>query len=189
MNVLGIEGTAHTIGVGIVKQGKVISNVYSTYTAYEGLLPREAADHHALNFASVMNKALLNANIGIDNIDLIAVSQGPGIGAPLSFTVSIAKFLASYYKKAIVGVNHPYAHIKIAEYDTGINDAVILYTSGGNTQLLYKASNNFYEVLGETLDISVGNLFDTFARKAGIRPANAVQLLKYAENGKFIELP
>ncbi len=191
MNVLGIEGTAHTIGVGIYNDEKdeILANVIEQYVGYEGILPREAADHHSLFFPITLKKALQNARLTMKDIDVIAVSQGPGIGAPLSFTVSVAKFLSSYYKKPIVAVNHPYAHIKIAEWESKIRNAIILYTSGGNTQILWQSKDGFYEILGETLDISVGNLFDTFARKANIRPANAVELLKYAEKGKFIELP
>ncbi len=189
MRFLGIESTAHTIGIGIYDDKKgIMSNIFDTYMPEKGILPREAADHHSQYFPELMKKALDESKSSIDDIDVISVAQGPGIGAPLSFGVYIAKFLASYYRKDIVGVNHPYAHIKIAEYATKMSGAIIVYVSGANTQILYE-EKGFYTILGETLDIGIGNLLDTFARKAGIKPAHGSALAEIAKEGKFIELP
>ncbi len=196
--VLGIESTAHTLGIGIVKGKEVLVNELDTYMPEKGILPREAAEHHAVVFEPLLKAALKKAfpntsnsawlDEGMKHIDAIAVAQGPGIGAPLTLGVGLAKFLSAYYSKAIVGVNHPYAHIKIAEKGTGIKHGIIVYVSGGNTQILFK-EQGFYHILGETLDISVGNLFDTFARKAGIKPAHGSALAKAAKNGKYVKLP
>jgi glycoprotease/Kae1 family metallohydrolase len=190
MKILGIESTAHTLGIGICIKDKVIANIYDTYLPPEGILPREAAEHHCTVFPDVLNKALKTAHCKMDDIDVIAVAQGPGIGSPLSVGVTLGKFLAAYYNKPIIGVNHPYAHIKIAEMSTGIvKDAVIIYVSGGNSQILWQNRQGSYDILGETLDIGAGNLYDTFCRKVGIKPAHGGTLSKLAEQGKYIELP
>ncbi len=189
MRVLGIECTAHTLSIGIAKDGKVLSNIIDMYRGgEEGLIPRKLADHHADVFAKVLKESLDKAGLGMDDIDLIAFSQGPGIGSPLSVGISGAKFLASYHKKEIIGVNHPYAHVKISEHSCGMRSPLILYLSGGNSQILVE-KEGYYHVLGETLDIGIGNLFDTFARSLKMKEAHGSALAKLAEGGRYIELP
>ncbi len=191
MIVLGIESTAHTLSIGIVKNGKVLSNVIDMYYAgNEGLIPRKLADHHSDVFAKVLSKALSSASLSMDKIDLIAFSQGPGIGAPISVGVAGAKYLASKYKKKIIGVNHPYAHVKISEHFARAKDPLVLYVSGGNTQILAaNKKTGFYEVLGETLDIGIGNLFDSFGRSIKLKHAHGSALEKLSQGGKYVEMP
>jgi glycoprotease/Kae1 family metallohydrolase len=124
----------------------------------------------------------------IEDIDLIAFSQGPGIGAPLSVGIAGAKYLALKYNKKLVGVNHCYAHAKISEHFCKMKSPLILYLSGGNSQLLIE-EGGYYHVLGETLDIGIGNLFDNFARSIGMKHAHGSALAKLAENGRYVELP
>lgn len=189
MIILGIESTAHTLSIGIAKDSKILSNVIDTYSGgSEGLIPRKMADHHTSVFADVLSLALKKANVSLDQIDLISFSQGPGIGAPLSVGVSAAKFLALKYGKKIVGVNHGYAHVKISEFCCNMKDPLILYLSGGNSQILIR-EGDFYYILGETLDIGIGNLFDSFARAIKLGHAHGSALSKFAEGGKYIELP
>ncbi|MFH1520395.1 MAG: KEOPS complex N(6)-L-threonylcarbamoyladenine synthase Kae1 [Candidatus Micrarchaeota archaeon] len=189
MITLGIESTAHTLSIGIAKDSKILSNVIDTYSGgNEGLIPRKMADHHTNVFANVLSIALKNANIALADVDLIAFSQGPGIGAPLSVGVSAAKYLALCYDKKIVGVNHCYAHVKISEFCCKMKDPLVLYLSGGNSQILLR-EGEFYHIIGETLDIGIGNLFDSFARAIKMKNAHGSALSKLAEGGKYIELP
>lgn len=189
MIVLGIESTAHTLGIGITHNGKVLSNEMDTYKPKnEGILPRKAADHHAEVFKEVLNRSLKKAKIRISDLDLIAFAQGPGIGAPLRVGIIMAKYLAAKHKKQVIGVNHAYAHIKISEFLTGLNDPLVLYVSGGNTQILVW-KNGAYHVLGETLDIGVGNLFDNFGRVLGLEYAHGSALAELASKGEYLELP
>ncbi|VVC03286.1 tRNA N6-adenosine threonylcarbamoyltransferase [Candidatus Bilamarchaeum dharawalense] len=190
MITLGIESTAHTLSMGIAKDDKILSNIIDTYSGgNEGLIPRKMADHHTNVFADVLTKALNAAKISIDQIDLIAFSQGPGIGAPLSIGVSAAKYLALKYDKKIIGVNHGYAHVKISEFFCKVKKPLILYISGGNSQILIENRDGFYQVLGETLDIGIGNLFDSFARAIKMEHAHGSALSALAEGGKYVELP
>jgi N6-L-threonylcarbamoyladenine synthase/protein kinase Bud32 len=191
MKVLGIESTAHTLGIGIFDERKgVLSNALFRYQpSGGGILPREAADSHSQHFSSVLSQSLSDAHLSLSGIDAVAVAQGPGIGAPLSFGVSMARFLSAYLDVPIVGVNHPYAHLKIAEHLGNVKKPIIIYVSGGNTQILFEGADGFYDVLGETLDMGLGNLFDVFLREAGEKEAYGSKLEQMAKGGKYIKMP
>jgi N6-L-threonylcarbamoyladenine synthase len=190
MITLGIESTAHTLSIGIVEDGKALSNAIDMYRAgNEGLIPRKLADHHANVFQEVLKKSLADSGKKIDDVDLIAFSQGPGIGSPLSVGIAGAKYLALVNKKPLIGVNHCYAHVKISEHMCGMESPLILYLSGGNSQLLEQGKGGYYHVLGETLDVGIGNLFDSFARAIKMEHAHGSALAKLAEGGKYVPLP
>ncbi|MDD5339978.1 MAG: tRNA (adenosine(37)-N6)-threonylcarbamoyltransferase complex transferase subunit TsaD [Candidatus ainarchaeum sp.] len=188
MNVLGIECTAHTLSMGVFG-GRVRSNVIDTYSGgSEGLIPRKMADHHSAVFADVLAKSLADAKMTMKDIGLVAFSQGPGIGAPLSVGIAGAKYLALRHGKPLVGVNHCYAHVKISEHMCRLEDPLILYISGGNSQILLQR-DGYYHVLGETLDVGIGNLFDSFARAIKMEHAHGAAVAKLAEGGKYVDLP
>ncbi len=194
MRVLGIESTAHTLSMGISDGGRMLSNVIDTYSGgAEGLIPRKMADHHASVFASVLAKALASAKtnkkLALEDVGLIAFSQGPGIGSPLSVGIAGAKYLALKYDKPLIGVNHCYAHVKISEHMCGMHKPLILYLSGGNSQILAEDEKGYYHILGETLDVGIGNLFDSFARAIGMKVAHGGALAKLAEGGTYVPLP
>ncbi len=189
MKVLGIECTAHTLGVGIAEREKILANEMDTYKPPkgEGMIPRDLADHHANVFSAVLKRALKKAKLGMEDMGLIAFSQGPGIGAPLSVGCAAAKFLAAKYSKPIVGVNHCQAHLEIAREYSGLSNPLFLYISGGNSQIIVMEKKG-YHVLGETLDMGIGNLYDSFARSIGLESHGSV-LEKFSKGGKYIELP
>lgn len=189
MITLGIESTAHTLSIGIADNSRILSNVIDMYSGgNEGLIPRKLADHHANVFAKVLSKSMNDADVAMDDVDLIAFSQGPGIGSPLSVGVSGAKYLALLHDKKLIGVNHPYAHVKIGEHCCRMKNPLVLYLSGGNSQLLIEEKGH-YHVLGETLDIGIGNLFDNFARSLKLKHAHGAALAKLAEGGSYVDLP
>ncbi len=184
--VLGIESTAHTLGIGIVKNGKVVANEKSMLFEY-GIHPRKTADHHANVFSEVLDSALQKAKVKLKDIDLVAFSQGPGIGPCLRISTIAARVLAIQYDKPVVGVNHCVAHIEISKHFTGFEDPLVLYVSGGNTQVLVKEKGR-YLILGETLDIGIGNMLDNFARSVGLKNAREVE--QHAERtNEYIPLP
>ncbi len=190
MYVLGIESTAHTFGAGIVADGKVIANERDTYKPKKGgIIPREAAEHHHELAPSIIKNALAKAGIKISDIDVFAFSQGPGILACLRVGTQIARFFSSKFNKKLIGVNHCIAHIEIARGSTGFDDPVMLYVSGGNTQVLTFESGR-YRVFGETQDIGVGNLLDKFGRHMGFPfPAGPV-IEELAKKGKnYVKIP
>ena len=190
MIILGIESTAHTFGVAVVRNGKILSNVKSSYTTEKGgIIPIEAAKHHQENKKRIYSESLLASGIKEEDIDCIAISQGPGLAPCLLQGMSFAKELAKKLKKPVVPVNHCIAHLEIGRI-TGARDPVMLYASGANTQIIAYASGKF-RVFGETLDIGVGNLIDTFARYAGIGfPGGPViEKLALEKERELIKLP
>lgn len=177
--ILGIESTSHTFGVGVVEYSnnsvKFLANISSQYKPQSGgIHPRESFLHHVNNAPRVLQKALETAKINPSEIDAVAVSVGPGLGPCLRVGASLARFIASYYGKPVAPVNHAVAHIEIGKLVSGFKDPVIVYVSGGNTMILVQ-KNKKYRVIGETLDIPLGNLLDTFAREIGIAPPYVVE--------------
>lgn len=189
MIVLGIESTAHTFGIGIVKEGRVIANVKNAYmTQIGGIIPREAAKHHREIKEQIYLEALNKAEIKEKDIDAIAFSQGPGLAPCLLEGLRFAKELSEKLKKPIVPVNHCISHLEIGKI-TGAKDAVMLYVSGANTQIIAYSSGK-YRIFGETLDLGVGNFIDTFARLLGAGFPGGPVIQKLAEQSKnYIELP
>ena len=189
MITLGIEGTAHTLGIGIVTEEKVLVNIFDTLTTEKGgIHPKEAAEHHAKLLRPLLKKALQEAKVNIKDVDVIAFSQGPGLGPALRVVATAARALALRYNKPIIGVNHCIAHVEITKM-FGIRDPVGLYVSGGNTQVLALEGGR-YRVFGETLDIGIGNAIDTFAREVGLGFPGGPKIEKLAQKGeKYIELP
>ena len=189
MITLGIEGTAHTLGIGIVTEEKVLANIFDTLTTEKGgIHPKEAAEHHAKLLRPLLKKAFQEAKVNIKDVDVIAFSQGPGLGPALRVVATAARALALRYNKPIVGVNHCIAHVEITKM-FGIRDPVGLYVSGGNTQVLALEGGR-YRVFGETLDIGIGNAIDTFAREVGLGFPGGPKIEKLAQKGeKYIELP
>jgi N6-L-threonylcarbamoyladenine synthase len=187
--VLGIESTAHTFGVAVIRNRKILSNIRRSYvTEKGGIVPMEAAKHHQENKREIYFEALESSGIDEKEIDAIAVSQGPGLAPCLLEGMRFAKELSKKLRKPIISVNHCIAHLEIGRV-TGAKDPVMLYVSGANTQVIAYASGKF-RVFGETLDIGVGNFIDNFARYAGIGFPGGPAIQKLAEKGKkFIELP
>lgn len=191
---LGIEGSANKIGVGVVdEKGNVLSNVRKTYITPPGtgFLPKETANHHAKHILQVTQQALAEASITPSEVSVICYTKGPGMGAPLSIGCTVAKTLSLLWKKPLVGVNHCVGHIEMGRAVTGSENPVVLYVSGGNTQVIAYAEKR-YRIFGETIDIAVGNCLDRVARLLNIPndPAPGYNIEQKAKNGKvFLELP
>ena len=191
MITLGIEGTAHTLGVGITDEKcNVLANVIDMYRPPEGgLHPREAANHHADIVSNVISKALTDAKISLKDIDIVSFSKGPGLGPCLRVAATAARALSARLGIPIVGVNHCVAHVEIGNATTGCKDPVLLYASGGNTQIIAFA-NGKYRIFGETLDIGIGNMFDKLGRELGLGYYAGPTIEKLAREGKqLLDIP
>ncbi|MFX0071289.1 MAG: KEOPS complex N(6)-L-threonylcarbamoyladenine synthase Kae1 [Candidatus Hermodarchaeota archaeon] len=189
--VLGIESTAHTFGVGIVDfDGKVYSVINDVFVPEEGgLHPMQVREHHVSNFMTTINKALNEANVSIKDINLIAFSQSPGIGQVLKIGALVARMLSQVLKIPIVAVNHCIAHIEIGRLKCKIEDPLTLYVSGGNT-IVSAFESEHYQIFGETLDLPIGNMIDSFARDAGLAHPGGPKIEKLASGAeKYLSLP
>jgi len=187
--ILGIESTAHTFGIGIVSDGKVLCNIREMYTTESGgIIPMDSAKHHAEIADDVWNKALDEVGIDEKEISGIAFSASPGLAPCLITGMEFAKKKALELEIPIIPVNHCVAHLEIGGI-TGAKDPVLLYASGANTQIIAYAGGK-YRVFGETLDIGIGNFIDNFARSLGLGFPGGPAVQKLAEkSNNYIELP
>lgn len=144
MIALGLEGSANKLGVGIIGhpleggQARVISNLRDTYVSPpgEGFLPKDTALHHRAWVVKLIYRALKESNLTPSQIDCICYTKGPGMGAPLTSVAIVARTIAQLWDKELVGVNHCVGHIEMGREITGAENPVVLYVSGGNTQVI-----------------------------------------------------
>lgn len=191
MIALGIESTAHTFGIGIIdSKGNILANVKNMFKPElgKGFTPYELAEHHYSFANKLLESALDVGDLNFEDVDIIAFSQGMGIPNSLKVGAAIARFLSLKYDKPLVGVNHGIAHIEIGRLKTGSEEPVVVYLSGGNSQVLAYVDGR-YGVFGETLDIPVGNTLDVLAREMGLPMPGGPEIERLADGGKFIELP
>jgi N6-L-threonylcarbamoyladenine synthase len=194
---LGIEGSANKVGVGIVvyESGaySIASNPRKTFITRpgQGFLPRETAWHHQKHVVPLVMLALDEAKMTPADINVICYTKGPGMGAPLASCAICARTLSLLWGVPLVGVNHCVGHIEMGRVVTGAVDPVVLYVSGGNTQVICYSANR-YRVFGETIDIAIGNCLDRFARLVGLSndPSPGYNIEQAAKRGTvFVPLP
>ncbi|WVF71253.1 tRNA N6-adenosine threonylcarbamoyltransferase [Kwoniella sp. CBS 6097] len=208
---LGIEGSANKLGVGIISHSPpetsstttkpaaaativtVLSNVRHTYITPpgEGFLPSDTARHHREWVIRVIEEAVRKAGVRLGDLDCIAFTKGPGMGTPLQVGALVARTLSLLHDIPLVGVNHCVGHIEMGRQITSSHNPIVLYVSGGNTQVI-AYSQQRYRIFGETLDIAVGNCLDRFARVIGLRndPSPGYNIEVEAKKGKrLVQLP
>jgi len=177
MLCLGIESTAHTFSCSVVNSENcigtksddvVLSEARDIYKAPAGwgIHPRDASKHHALVAPQILKECLATANVCMNDIDLISYSAGPGLGPCLRIGAVIARSLSSFYNIPLIPVNHAIGHIELGIKLTGLINPLTLLVSGGHTMILVFHKNK-WRVFGETLDITVGQLFDQVGRSMG----------------------
>lgn len=174
--IMGIESSCDETSVAIVKNGReVLSNVINSqikiHEEYGGVVPEIASRYHVEVINMIMKQAIKKANVKLENIDAIAVTQGPGLVGALLVGVSYAKGLSYVTKKPLIAVNHIEGHIA-GNYLTHKDlkpPFLCLIISGGHTHLVNVKSYNEFEILGKTRDDAVGEAFDKVARVIGLR--------------------
>mgnify|MGYP001040347563 FL=1 len=189
---LGIESTAHTFGASIVSSdGTVLSDVREVYAPEvgKGIHPREAAQHHSQVAPEVLQRAFREARVKPNHLSSIAFSAGPGLGPALRTGATIARALAVFLRKPIVPVHHAIGHIEIGALTAGARDPLVVLVSGGHTAITACADRK-WRIFGETEDITLGNVVDSFAREAKLPSPGGSAVEKLALEGKkFIDLP
>lgn len=190
---LGIEGSANKIGIGIIRDGKVLANVRRTYITPpgEGFLPKETAKHHREAILGLVESSLKEAQLKSSDLDVICYTKGPGMAPPLLVGAIVARTLSLLWNIPLLGVNHCIGHIEMGRLITGAQNPIVLYVSGGNTQVI-AYSNKRYRIFGETIDIAVGNCLDRFARiiKLSNDPSPGYNIEQLAKSSnRYIKLP
>ena len=191
MICIGLEGTAEKTGVGIVDSDGHILALQGRALLPEkgGIHPREAAQHHAENLVPLIKKSLDEANLSLEDLDMVAFARGPGLGPALRTVATAARSLALSLDVPIVGVIHCIGHIEIGRLTTGCQDPLTLYVSGGNTQVTAFDAGR-YQIFGETLDIAIGNCLDQFARTVGLGHPGGPRVEELAlASDNYLKLP
>ncbi|WP_234122225.1 tRNA (adenosine(37)-N6)-threonylcarbamoyltransferase complex transferase subunit TsaD [Clostridium hydrogenum] len=188
--VLGIESSCDETAASIVINGrKVLSNVISSqidiHTKFGGVVPEVASRKHIENISFVVQKALEDANMKIEDIDVIGVTYGPGLVGALLVGLQYAKGLAYSSGKTFIGVNHIEGHISanFIEYPELEPPFMCLVVSGGHTFIVYMKDYGEFEVIGQTRDDAAGEAFDKIARAIGLGYPGGPKIQKVALEG------
>ena len=195
--IMGIESSCDETSVAIVKNGReVLSNVINSqikiHEEYGGVVPEIASRCHTEVINQIMKEALKEANCTLDDIDAIAVTQGPGLVGALLVGVSYAKGLSFVTGKPLIPVNHIEGHIagNYLSHSELKPPFLCLIVSGGHTHLVKVDEYNKFEVLGKTRDDAIGEAFDKVARVVGLGYPGGPKVDNLAKEGSpNINLP
>ena len=188
--VLGIESSCDETSVSIVKNGcdeiaTVVLSQMDTHANYGGVVPEIASRMHVENITIVIEECLNKANMKMDDIDLIAVTYGPGLIGCLLIGVEAAVTLSYIYNKPLIPVHHIAGHIYANNINNRIKFPLIaLVVSGGHTELVYMKDHYSFEKIGGTLDDAVGECYDKVARVINVPYPGGPLVDKLSYEGK-----
>ncbi|MTV22081.1 tRNA (adenosine(37)-N6)-threonylcarbamoyltransferase complex transferase subunit TsaD [Staphylococcus delphini] len=172
--ILALETSCDETSVSVIENGQTIlsNSVLSQIESHQrfgGVVPEVASRHHVENITVMIEEALQQAHTSIEDVDAVAVTQGPGLIGALLVGVNAAKALAFANDKPLIPVHHIAGHIYANQLQSGLKFPLIaLIVSGGHTELVYMESHLQFEVIGETRDDAVGEAYDKVARKIGL---------------------
>ena len=189
MLILAIETSCDETSIAVLKDGKeILSNIISSqieiHKEFGGVVPEIASRHHIKNIAAILDEALEEAKVTMEDIDYVAVTYAPGLIGALLVGISFAKGLAYSYKKPLIPVHHIKGHIyaNFIEHEVSL-PAITLVVSGGHTNIVYIDENHNFENLGGTLDDAVGESYDKVARVLGLGYPGGPVVDKLAHTG------
>jgi len=193
--VVGIETSCDETGIGIVSGTKLLAHQVASsmdeHVAFGGVIPEIAARAHVTEFLPVLEAALAEANVTIDDVDAIAVTAGPGLAGALMVGVAGAKALAVATGKPLYGINHLIAHIGVGYLDDvgaqlgEVDQLGALLVSGGHTEMLkINSLTSDVELLGSTIDDAAGEAYDKVARLIGAGYPGGPVIDKMAQAGE-----
>jgi N6-L-threonylcarbamoyladenine synthase len=190
--VVGIESTAHTFSAAVLSStGRILSDVREVYSPPEGsgIHPMQAAARHASLAAGVLREAISSSGVSYADIGAICYSMGPGLGPCLRVGAVAARTLSVALSKPLVPVNHAIGHIELGCLLTGTRDPLVLLVSGGHSMVIAYSSKK-WRLLGETLDLTLGQLLDQFGRHAGLSSPCGKQIEEAAsKSARYLKLP
>ena len=188
--ILAIESSCDETAAAVVRGGTdVLSNVVSSqiesHKRFGGVVPEVASRHHVERITYVIDDALTEAGVTIDEIDASAVTEGPGLVGALLVGVSAAKALAFAHGKLLLGVHHIAGHIYANRLEQELRfPLVCLIASGGHTELIYMPEDGVYEVIGETRDDAAGEAYDKVARTLKLPYPGGPRIDQLAQTGQ-----
>lgn len=188
--ILAIESSCDETSVSIIKNGvfdiaTVVLSQIDVHSQFGGVVPEIASRHHVENVTMVIEEVLNKSHLNMEDIDAIAVTQGPGLIGSLLIGVTAAKTLALVYNKPLIPVHHIAGHI----YSGNIGKPLIfpliaLIVSGGHTELIYMKEDYSFELIGSTLDDAVGEAYDKVARVLNVGYPGGPVIDKMASEGE-----
>jgi N6-L-threonylcarbamoyladenine synthase len=190
--VLGVESTAHTFSISVMSSdGAILSNAKSVYRPPEGsgIHPFEASRSHLASAPRVLADALEDSNVSFKDLSAVAYAMGPGLGPCLRVGAVVARTLSESLGIPLVPVNHAVGHIELGCLLTKAEDPVVLLVSGGHTMII-AYSGRRWRVLGESLDLTLGQLLDQFGRHHGLSsPCGRAIEEAASKSSKYLRLP
>ncbi|MED3727277.1 tRNA (adenosine(37)-N6)-threonylcarbamoyltransferase complex transferase subunit TsaD [Priestia filamentosa] len=194
--ILAIETSCDETAVAIIQDGKeIIANVVASqiesHKRFGGVVPEVASRHHVEQMTIVIEEALQQAKLTMDDIDAVAVTEGPGLVGALLIGVNAAKALAFAHNKPLIGVHHIAGHIYANRLVKEMQFPLLaLVVSGGHTELVYMEDHITFEVIGETRDDAVGEAYDKVARTIGLPYPGGPHIDRLAHEGEpTLDLP
>ncbi|KGL37872.1 tRNA (adenosine(37)-N6)-threonylcarbamoyltransferase complex transferase subunit TsaD [Listeria newyorkensis] len=188
--ILGIESSCDETAASVVKNGtEMLSNVIASqiesHKRFGGVVPEIASRHHVEQITIVLEEALTQAGVTMNDIDAIAVTEGPGLVGALLIGVNAAKTLAFIHNKPLIGVHHIAGHIYANRFETEMTFPLLsLVVSGGHTELVVMHEHGKFEIIGETRDDAAGEAYDKVARTLGLTYPGGVQIDRLAATGE-----
>ncbi len=198
---LGIETSCDETAAAVIREndkgtGDILSNIVSSqieeHKKFGGVVPELAARAHLENIEYIIDSALKESKISIDELDGVAATAGPGLIVCLTVGLNIGKSIAAFSKKPFIGVNHLEGHALSPGLEKKINfPYLLLLISGGHTQFLIVKDINEYEQLGTTIDDALGEAFDKTAKMLDLGYPGGPNVEKFSKLGdkNFFKLP
>lgn len=196
MKILAIETSCDDTSVAVIESGDIVlssfvSSQVELHTEFGGVVPEVAAREHVKNIISVLDEAIQEAKTQVEDIDVIAVTKGPGLIGSLIVGVNTARSLAVLYKKPLVAVHHTEGHIYANWLKDNLPEGktpptfplVCLTVSGGHSNIIYMPSHLIYEVIGETHDDAAGEAYDKVAKMLDLGYPGGPIISEYAKSG------
>jgi N6-L-threonylcarbamoyladenine synthase len=194
--IMGIETSCDETSVSIVKNGReIVSNIVSSqiesHKRFGGVVPEIASRHHVEQITIVLEEAMEEAGVSYDDLDAVAVTEGPGLVGALLIGVNAAKAVAFAQGIPLVGVHHIAGHIYANRLVNEMEFPLLaLVVSGGHTELVYMKEHGHFEVIGETRDDAAGEAYDKVARTLSMPYPGGPHIDRLAANGEAtIDLP
>lgn len=194
--IMGIETSCDETSVSVVKNGReIVSNIVSSqiesHKRFGGVVPEIASRHHVEQITIVLEEAMKEAGVSYDDLDAVAVTEGPGLVGALLIGVNAAKTVAFAHGIPLVGVHHIAGHIYANRLVKEMEFPLLaLVVSGGHTELVYMKEHGHFEVIGETRDDAAGEAYDKVARTLSMPYPGGPHIDRLAANGEAtIDLP
>lgn len=196
ITILAIETSCDETAASVVRNGyEVLSNIVNSqiesHKRFGGVVPEVASRHHVENITMVIEEALVEAHMTWDDIEAVAVTEGPGLIGALLVGINAAKALALAHSKPLIPVHHIAGHVYANHIEERLTFPMLaLVISGGHTELVLMKDHMAFEVIGETRDDAVGEAYDKVARTIDLPYPGGPHVDRLAASGEdVLEFP